>query len=116
MLSTMNPMNDVIRELKNGRLIESIKLFRQAYGVGLKEAKDAVEAIREGMGLVCTGDGEYLIVTRYHDCDPDYSVSRDWTKEVALAEARSLCEHRHEIIVAKVVAKSVTTRAMKEVA
>jgi hypothetical protein len=38
-------VTDVIREWRNGRKIEAIKIYRGIYGVGLKEAKDSVEAI-----------------------------------------------------------------------
>ena len=38
-------MKDVVRLIKDGNKIEAIKTFREATGVGLKEAKDAVEAI-----------------------------------------------------------------------
>jgi hypothetical protein len=38
-------ITDVIREWRNGRKIEAIKIYRGIYGVGLKEAKDACEAI-----------------------------------------------------------------------
>ncbi|MGO9115172.1 MAG: hypothetical protein ACLP9L_38665 [Thermoguttaceae bacterium] len=38
--------------MKAGRKIEAIKLYRQETGNGLKEAKDAVEALAEGKGLV----------------------------------------------------------------
>jgi ribosomal protein L7/L12 len=31
--------------------LEAIKLYRERTGLGLKEAKDAVEAIEKGMGL-----------------------------------------------------------------
>lgn len=39
-------------ELRAGRKIDAIRLYRQATGVGLKDAKDAVEelAAREGLG------------------------------------------------------------------
>jgi len=36
---------DVLQQVRAGRKIEAIKLYRQATGLGLKEAKDAVEAI-----------------------------------------------------------------------
>ena len=36
---------DVIREIRAGRKIEAIKVYRRIYGVPLKEAKDACEAI-----------------------------------------------------------------------
>ena len=38
-------MKEVVRLIKDGNKIEAIKTFREATGVGLKEAKDAVEAI-----------------------------------------------------------------------
>ena len=37
--------------LREGRKIEAIKRYRELYGVGLKEAKDAVEAIQAGTPL-----------------------------------------------------------------
>ena len=41
--------------LKAGRKIEAIKLYRERTGAGLKEAKEAVEAIDEGRGRVKRG-------------------------------------------------------------
>lgn len=38
-------MKEVVRLIRDGNKIEAIKVFREATGVGLKEAKDAVEAI-----------------------------------------------------------------------
>lgn len=39
-----DPITPAIAEaIRAGRKIEAIKLYRQAYGVGLKEAKDAVD-------------------------------------------------------------------------
>src|SRR5688572_9808412 len=35
------------QDLFGGRLIQAIKLYREATGVGLKEAKDAMDAYRE---------------------------------------------------------------------
>lgn len=39
---------EVRRLIAAGRKIEAIKLFRETFGVGLKEAKDAVESIERG--------------------------------------------------------------------
>lgn len=36
-------------EIAGGRKIEAIKLYREATGVGLKEAKDAVEGMEKGL-------------------------------------------------------------------
>jgi len=45
-----------IRQLiHDGRKIEAIKTFREAFGTGLKEAKDAVEAIERGESIDISG-------------------------------------------------------------
>jgi len=44
--SQRNQINDLIRR---GAKIEAIKVYREATGVGLKEAKDGVEAIEAGL-------------------------------------------------------------------
>ena len=40
---------DVVDALNSGQLIVAIKLYREHTGVGLKEAKDAVEALARGL-------------------------------------------------------------------
>ena len=40
---------DVVDALNAGQLIVAIKLYREHTGVGLKEAKDAVEALARGL-------------------------------------------------------------------
>ena len=48
----MEQQESEIRELlAAGRKIEAIRLYRDRYGVGLKEAKDAVEAFERGAPL-----------------------------------------------------------------
>jgi ribosomal protein L7/L12 len=37
--------DEIITALDNGRTIEAIKLLRQETGLGLKEAKDAIDAL-----------------------------------------------------------------------
>src|SRR5688500_3470971 len=39
---------EIQREIRRGNKIQAIKLFRETFGTGLKEAKDAVEAIERG--------------------------------------------------------------------
>ncbi len=50
----------VISALKSGQKIEAIRLYRQHAGVGLKEAKDAVDAFEQGLapraGALSPGD------------------------------------------------------------
>jgi hypothetical protein len=43
---------EVLRELQAGRKIQAIKAYRAATGVGLKEAKDDVEAVGRRYGLL----------------------------------------------------------------
>ena len=42
---------DVVQELMQGRKIQAIKIYRERTGVGLAEAKDAVERIARERGL-----------------------------------------------------------------
>ena len=47
-LTLVSPDNSaVVAFMKSGQLINAIKEYRSIYGVGLKEAKDAVEAMRD---------------------------------------------------------------------
>ena len=43
-------MAEMVQLLQTGKKIEAIKLYRQMFDVGLKEAKDAVEAMDAGLG------------------------------------------------------------------
>ena len=47
-LEQVNALKKITDQIQAGRKIEAIKVYRQAFGVGLKEAKDAVEAIEAG--------------------------------------------------------------------
>jgi ribosomal protein L7/L12 len=42
--------NEVRRYLERGQVIEAIKRYREATGVGLREAKEEVEAMRREPG------------------------------------------------------------------
>ena len=50
-----DPYSNVSREIaepvRQGQKIEAIKLYRQSTGVGLKEAKDAVEELQRRAGV-----------------------------------------------------------------
>jgi hypothetical protein len=52
-----NLETQVIALMQGGRKIEAIKLHRQQTGSGLKEAKDAVEALAAKHGVVSKGTG-----------------------------------------------------------
>lgn len=41
--------SEIEAQIRSGHLIDAIKLYREKNGVGLKEAKDAVEAWRDRM-------------------------------------------------------------------
>lgn len=45
---------EVRRLITAGKKIEAIKVFRETFGAGLKEAKEAVEALERGEGVVLT--------------------------------------------------------------
>lgn len=47
----IDPFIDVRKLIAGGRKIEAIKLYREITASGLKEAKDAVEALERGIGV-----------------------------------------------------------------
>lgn len=47
--------NELERLIKEKQLIQAIKLYRQKRNVGLREAKDAVEAMAQKMGVFANG-------------------------------------------------------------
>lgn len=49
-MPTDGPYPDVVDEIRAGNLIVAIKNYRAHTGVGLKEAKDAVEALARTLG------------------------------------------------------------------
>lgn len=48
---------DVVSLLEQGRKIEAVKVYRERTGVGLKQAKDAVDTIASERGLASAGGG-----------------------------------------------------------
>jgi hypothetical protein len=113
--ANVTPMNTVLALLQQERPIEAIKAFREAYGTGLKEAKDAIETIRDAFVPRVSGPTEYLVISRYEDGD-DYQVVHADGKDEAMRDANRIVDSRVEVVVASIIARSVTTRAMKEVA
>ena len=59
-------MKDVVRLIKEGNKIEAIKKFRQIYGVGLKEAKDAID----GMDTTISYNGGTPLPSSYKPAMP----------------------------------------------
>ena len=105
------PMHTILSLLRDDRLIEAVKEFRSAYGAGLREAKDAVETIRDACLPRSTGPTEYIVISRY-DEGGDYQVSRADNKNEAMNDANCIVDLRVEVAVASVIARSVTTRSM----
>jgi ribosomal protein L7/L12/DNA-binding beta-propeller fold protein YncE len=48
-------IGEIQRLIQSGQKIYAIKLFRETFGVGLKEAKDAVDAMEEGKSIDISG-------------------------------------------------------------
>jgi ribosomal protein L7/L12 len=53
---------DLLSLLEQGRKIEAIKLHRERTGAGLKEAKDAVEALAGRHGIKATGCASIVVL------------------------------------------------------
>jgi ribosomal protein L7/L12 len=52
--SSADPLQAVREQVERGNKIEAIRLYREATGVGLKEAKDAVEAMEGGQAVMAS--------------------------------------------------------------
>lgn len=60
-------------------------------------------------------DEEYVVITKFKHDERGYYVYRFTSKDEAMLEASSSVDLREETIVARVIARSVTTSIMKEV-
>lgn len=110
-------MLNIIGYIRAGQLINAIKEYRALNGVGLKEAKDACEAIRTALGIVpahAQPRPEYKVVHRYLDSDElsmyhadDLSDANDY--------AVGIVNNREVVYVVQIIAKTqvVTTRTLK---
>ena len=49
--------DDVLELVRGGKKIQAVKVYRERYHVGLKEAKDAVEALAAQHGIAAQGSG-----------------------------------------------------------
>jgi len=111
----MNVMHTVFSLLREEQKIPAIKVFREAFGCGLKEAKDAIEALIDITKPLGAKPTEYVVISR-HEGDTDYEVMRTYGRGSAMYDANGIVDVREEVIVAAVIAQSVVTRAMKQVA
>jgi hypothetical protein len=106
-------MDIILKAIRDGRTIDAIKEFRSRYGSGLKDAKDAVDAIRSALGI-SPPSSECIVVSRRSTFE-EYLVSIFTTKQAAMSHAAELIDNRKELYVAQIIAKaeSVTTRMLK---
>jgi hypothetical protein len=52
-LASQSPqLAEMAKQIQRGRKIDAIKIFRELYNVGLKEAKDAVDDLMAGRAIV----------------------------------------------------------------
>jgi hypothetical protein len=118
-----NAMHMIVASMKAGRKIEAIKEWRALYGVGLKEAKDAVEAIADAFNLnrlaVNAGSmpapkGSFMVFSR-HKGEDDFSLYPADDEFDARDYAHGNVSNREEMFVVRVLAKSVTTRSMQNI-
>jgi ribosomal protein L7/L12 len=56
-------LDEINRHLHNGNKIEAIKVYREKYKVGLKEAKDAVESMEAGQSIDQTSSQAFAPTT-----------------------------------------------------
>lgn len=103
-----DPMRTVLSLLRQDRMIEAVRAFRDAYKTDLRQAIDAVKAIRE---VYLPTD--FIVVSRYDDL-ADYEVCEVKSMQEAMNEANRSCHTREDVIVANVIARSIVVRAMQE--
>ncbi len=77
---------EIQRLIQSGQKIHAIKEFRETFGVGLKEAKDAVEALEAGQGVDISG---------LHIVAP--ATARSQTDAEKIAEIRGLLRGGNKI-------------------
>lgn len=109
-------MEEILAHLRAGNIIPAIREYRTRYGVGLREAKDACEFARYVMGITTQPsylqDG-YIVAVRYDDGENTRYIFS--TREEALQEANSCVANRDEVIVGRVISRSVIIRKMQSV-
>lgn len=65
----LDKLVEINDRLHNGRKIEAIKIFRETFGVGLKEAKDAVEQLERGEAINLSGRQKIMAFHDTFDAD-----------------------------------------------
>lgn len=65
----LDKLVEINEKLHNGRKIEAIKIFRETFGVGLKEAKEAVEQLERGEAINLSGQQKIMAFQQTFDVD-----------------------------------------------
>jgi LSD1 subclass zinc finger protein len=65
----LDKLVEINDKLHNGRKIEAIKIFRETFGVGLKEAKEAVEQLERGEAINLSGQQKIMAFHDSFDAD-----------------------------------------------
>jgi len=110
--ASTTPMHTVLSLLRQDRKVEAVKEFRVAYKTDLRQAIDAVEAIRDV--YLPSGATDFIVVSRYDGHD-DYQVTHVNSKEEAMNDANRIVHVREDVVVASIIARSIITRAIQEV-
>lgn len=108
-------MRGIIHALYEGRLIEAITQHRALYNVGLKQSKDAVEAIRHALGLTSSAKAVYGVFYRHNVMD-DFIRSNVSSFEEARALANDQLKHTPDcdLCIVRVVSRTVTKKVLED--
>jgi uncharacterized protein YjlB len=109
-------MDQIIAHIKDGRFIEAIKQFRALYGAGLKEAKDACDALRAltGTAHVSAYASETFVVMSRYENEYDWHLQQHTCRADADDRATEICANMgtDEVIVARITSQSTRKLAM----
>jgi L-lactate utilization protein LutB len=103
-------MTVIIADLRNGRIIEAIKHHRALYGTGLKESKDAVETIRDAIGLM-PRNADVRVFSRVIGANGYTALAADDLLD-ANRIAANIVASREETLVVRVLSKTVVAKTM----
>ena len=106
-------MQAIISDIRHDRMGEAIKTFRALCGCSLKEAREALDVIRNELGI--GKQTKYFVLSRLNE-DSEMVADEFVDRAGAMQLANSLVGDCHQTLVAAVVAESVNTRSMQDAA
>ena len=110
-------MTGIIAHISGGRTIEAVTSYRTLYGVGLKEAKDACEAIQAALGSITPAVNapvaEFAVFIRRDGDDYGYCRMSAVNKADAMYIANDFVKTSEDVVVVQIIAKAVTERHIK---